>query len=121
MDLYTKKKREEHSGDTASMAAECAEMLRRQPPEDINKIQKTWYTLSKGDSAKDKDVYSNAKVLFLKLCVYHNKLKKLQVRQQSHGTSLSSCDSRETGNLPGRELGRSSSEQRELGRNSNRD
>ncbi|KAK2812689.1 hypothetical protein Q5P01_000990 [Channa striata] len=66
-----------HSGDTASKAAECAEMLTRQPPVDINKIQKMWYTLSKGDSAKDKDVYANVKVLFLKPA-YHNKLKKLQ-------------------------------------------
>ncbi|KAK2811908.1 hypothetical protein Q5P01_000130 [Channa striata] len=31
-----------------------------------------------GDSAKDKDVCANVKVLFLKLRVYHNKLKKLQ-------------------------------------------
>ncbi|KAK2847540.1 hypothetical protein Q5P01_010539 [Channa striata] len=52
-----------------------------QPPVDINKIQKIWYTLSKGDSAKDKDVY--AKVLFLKLRVFHNKLKKLQLPGES--------------------------------------
>ncbi|KAK2832708.1 hypothetical protein Q5P01_016597 [Channa striata] len=87
-------------------------MLTRQPPVDINKIQKMWYTLSKGDSAKDKDVYANVKVLFLKLRVYHNKLKKLQPpgeRQQSHDTSHSSSDSRAG------EPGRAPPEPRELG------
>ncbi|KAK2821889.1 hypothetical protein Q5P01_021954 [Channa striata] len=112
--LYGKKKMKGgHSGDTASKAAECAEMLTRQPPVDINKIQKMWYTLSKGDSAKDKDVYANVKVLFLKLRVYHNKLKKLQPpgeRQQSHDPSHSSSDSRAG------EPGRASPEPRELGR-----
>ncbi|KAK2811413.1 hypothetical protein Q5P01_000208 [Channa striata] len=39
--LYGKKKMKGgHSGVTASKAAECAEMLTRQPPVDINKIQK---------------------------------------------------------------------------------
>ncbi|KAK2847561.1 hypothetical protein Q5P01_010560 [Channa striata] len=58
-----------------------AQMLMQQPPVDINKIQKIRYTLSKGDSAKDKDVY--AKVLFLKLRVFDNKLKKLQLPGES--------------------------------------
>ncbi|AWO97843.1 Hypothetical protein SMAX5B_007689 [Scophthalmus maximus] len=93
---------ENKKGSSDETARRCAEMLRREPPEDINKIQKTWYTLVKQDSAKDKDVYANVKVLFLKLRNNNNKLKKLQrAGEQQRDEGSRSCGSTEADEATG--------------------
>ncbi|KAE8277611.1 hypothetical protein D5F01_LYC24396 [Larimichthys crocea] len=73
--------RHKHGGDAREVAA-CAELLKSQSPDMATKeVQKTWQSLIKHDAkSKEKtltELYSSAKVLFLKRRTYQNKLKKV--------------------------------------------
>lgn len=67
-----------YGGDEDRVVSLRKEMLRYQTQDDVTKAQKTWHALVK-HATKDKEMVqlsANAKVLFLKLRTYHNKLKK---------------------------------------------
>lgn len=63
------------------MASAREELFKPHTPDNVAKAQRTWHSLIKHDTSKVKDkdlvkMYTTAKVLFLKLRTYHNKLKK---------------------------------------------
>ena len=65
------------------MASACEELFNPHTPNNVAKTQRTWQSLIKHDTSKIKDkdlvqMYATAKVLFVKLRTYHNKLKKYQ-------------------------------------------
>lgn len=74
------RKRYGDDGNTEMVSA-CEEFFKHQTLDNAAKALKMWHTLVKHDTSKIKDkelvqMYANTKVLFLKLCTYHNKVKK---------------------------------------------
>lgn len=92
------RKRYGEDGNT-EMVSKCEALFKHQTLANVAKTQKMWHALIKHDTSKIKDkelvqMYATAKVLFLKLRTYHNKVKKgLKVGESERGDRQSESSS----------------------------